>query len=197
MYRIITHIAFVILLSHTFFSKLSAKSGFEIYGDVMQVLPVAMMAYSWYLKDYQGIKEQAIGAGVTLVSTHIIKEGFVILSRSHPSYARISQRPNNGSFNGFPSGHTSWTFSSVGFSLKRYGWKLALPTGIIATSVGISRIYAERHTTTQVIAGAILGFGTSYLIASKYQNPTQNISFYTDKAFDGTPSYHFQFIKRF
>ena len=174
-----------------------AKSGFEIYGDVMQILPIAMMGYSWYLGDYQGIKEQAIGAGASFLGTHAIKYTFVLISRSSPSTARISQRPNNGSFDGFPSGHTSWAFSAVGFSLKRYGWKLALPTGIIATSVGISRVYAERHTTTQVIAGAILGFAASWLIASKYQKPNQNISFYTNNAPDGTPSYHFSYIRRF
>lgn len=195
--RIITRIAFVLLFISTLSSKIFAKSGFEIYGDVMQVLPVAMMAYSWYLKDYQGIKEQAIGAGVTLASTHIIKEGFVILSHSHPSYARISQRPNNGSFNGFPSGHTSFVFSSVGFAQKRYGYKLSLPLAVIATSVGISRIYAERHTTTQVIAGAILGFGTSYLIASKYNTPIQNISFSINPAINGTSNYHIYYRKRF
>lgn len=164
----------------------SEKGAFEIYGDVMQILPLAMMAYSYAIDDMQGVKEQTLGAGVTLLSTHIIKQGFILLADSYPSSARISQRPNNGSFDGFPSGHTSWTFSAVGFSFKRYGWKFGLPTALIATSVGISRIYAQRHTTMQVIAGAILGFGVSYLFVSKYDVAPPPVSVWIDRAGDNT-----------
>lgn len=175
------------------------KGAFELYGDVMQILPLAMMAYSYAIDDMQGVKEQALGAGVTLLSTHAIKQGFVILSRSNQSYARISQRPNNGSFDGFPSGHTSWAFSAVGFSLKAYGWKFALPTGIIATSVGLSRIHAQRHTTTQVIAGAILGFCTSYFLVSKRDDTTRFHAWVENSSLrrDTSMSYHIAVIKSF
>ncbi len=98
------------------------KSGFEIYGDVMQILPFAMMAYSYAIDDMQGVKEQAIGAGATFLTTHAIKQGFVIVSRSDESNARISQRPNNGSFDGFPSGHTSFTFSFGGWICSKTLW---------------------------------------------------------------------------
>ncbi len=172
------------------------KSGFEIYGDVMQILPFAMMAYSYAIDDIQGVKEQAIGAGATFLTTHAIKEGFVILSRSNESYARISQRPNNGSFNGFPSGHTSFVFSAAGFAQKRYGWKWGVPLGLIGASVGASRVYAERHTTTQVIAGAILGFSLSYFLASKQSKDSQ-LTAWIDNAENGTQSYHLAYIKRF
>ncbi|RDU57227.1 PAP2 family protein [Helicobacter sp. MIT 00-7814] len=165
---------FLILLCALFPHISHAKSGFEYFGDSMQVLPFVMMAYSYYIDDMQGVKEQALGAGATLLTTHAIKQGFVILSRSDEDLARISQRPNNGSFDGFPSGHTSFSFSSVGFAHKRYGWKVALPLGVLSTLTGISRIHAERHTTTQVITGAILGYGLSYLLASKLES--QNIA---------------------
>ena len=36
----------------------SEKGAFEIYGDVMQILPLAMMAYSYAIDDMQGVKEQ-------------------------------------------------------------------------------------------------------------------------------------------
>ncbi|MGI0439038.1 phosphatase PAP2 family protein [Helicobacter himalayensis] len=158
---------YLILLCALFPHISHAKSGFEYFGDGMQVLPFMMMAYSYYIDDMQGVKEQALGAGATLLTTYTIKQGFVILSRSDEGLARISQRPNNGSFDGFPSGHTSFSFSSVGFAHKHYGWKRALPLGALSTLTGISRICAQRHTTTQVIAGALLGYGLSYLFASK------------------------------
>lgn len=165
---------FLILLCAIFPHTLHAKSGFEYFGDSMQVLPFVMMAYSYSIDDMQGLKEQVLGSSATLLATHAIKQGFVILSQHDEDLARISQRPNNGSFNGFPSGHTSFAFSSVGFAHKRYGWKVALPLSALSMLTGISRIHSERHTTTQVITGAILGYGLSYLLASKLES--QNIA---------------------
>lgn len=151
-------------------SLAQAKSGFEIFGDAMQALPFVMMAYSYAIDDIEGIKQQALGSGVVLASTHIIKQGFVILSRSDENLAHISQRPNDGSYDGFPSGHTSFAFSAVGFAHKRYGWKFSLPLGVLATLTGVSRVYAERHTTEQVVAGAALGFFVSYAFAKKLES---------------------------
>ena len=156
---------------------LHAKSGFEVFGDVMQMLPFATMTYAWGTDDTQGVKEQAIGSGATLLATYAIKYSFVGISRSNENLAYISQRPNNGSFDGFPSGHTSFSFSSVGFAYKRYGYKAALPLGALATLTGISRVYAQRHTTSQVIAGAILGFALSYICATPLQSQDSIVSF--------------------
>ncbi|WP_394965753.1 phosphatase PAP2 family protein [uncultured Helicobacter sp.] len=146
-----------LVLSSSFLS-LQAKSGFEIFGDAMQVLPFITMAYSYAIDDFDGVKQQALGSAVTFASTHVIKQGFVILSRSDSELASISQRPNNGSYNGFPSGHTSFAFSAVGFAHKRYGWKFSVPLGVVATLTGASRVYAQRHTTEQVVAGAVWVF---------------------------------------
>ncbi|WP_394976802.1 phosphatase PAP2 family protein [uncultured Helicobacter sp.] len=157
-----------LVLSSSFLS-LQAKSGFEIFGDAMQVLPFITMAYSYAIDDFDGVKQQALGSAVTFASTHVIKQGFVILSRSDSELASISQRPNNGSYNGFPSGHTSFAFSAVGFAHKRYGWKFSVPLGVVATLTGASRVYAQRHTTEQVVAGAVLGFFVSYAFAQKLQ----------------------------
>lgn len=168
---------------------------FEIYGNVMQILPLAMMVYSYVIDDMQGVKEQALGAGATLLSTHAIKQGFVIASRTDESYARISKRPDNSGFDGFPSGHTSWAFSAVGFSLKRYGWKFALPTALIATSVGVSRVHAQRHTTLQVISGALLGFSLSYLLSSKYNAPP--VVAWIERERDESISYHIAYTMSF
>lgn len=150
-------------------SLAQAKSGFEIFGDAMQVLPFVMMAYSYAADDMEGVKQQALGSAVTLAGTYLIKQGFVILSRSSENLASISQRPN-GSYDGFPSGHTSFAFSAVGFAHKRYGWKFSVPLGVLATLTGASRVYAQRHTTEQVLAGAALGFFVSYAFASKLES---------------------------
>lgn len=154
-----------------------------------------MMGYSYSINDIQGVKEQALGAGLTLLSTHAIKASFVGISRSNPHSANISKRPTSNQYDGFPSGHTSFVFSSAGFAHKRYGTKLSIPLVAIGTSVGISRIVAKKHTATQVLSGAALGFATSYLISTKYI--PSNLSFYQTKAFDDSPNYHLQWRMQF
>lgn len=61
-----------LVLSSSFLS-LQAKSGFEIFGDAMQVLPFVTMAYSYVIDDFNGVKQQALGSAITFASTHVIK----------------------------------------------------------------------------------------------------------------------------
>lgn len=153
-------------------AQLNAKPGdwFETWGDIFQFLPLMAGAYSLARQDYEGVAQLALGTGSTLAITFISKYTFVGIAQINERAAGISQRPNNGSFDGFPSGHTSSAFSAAGFMQKRYGWKYGLPTTLLAASVGVSRITSERHTTLQVIAGALLGYGVSYLFAKRYNN---------------------------
>ncbi|WP_299328176.1 phosphatase PAP2 family protein [uncultured Helicobacter sp.] len=153
-------------------AQLNAKPGdwFETWGDIFQFLPLMVGVYSLAKQDYEGVAQLALGTGSTLAITFISKYTFVGIAQVNERAAGISQRPNNGSFDGFPSGHTSSAFSAAGFMQKRYGWKYGLPTTLLATSVGISRITSERHTALQVITGALLGYGVSYLFAKRYSN---------------------------
>lgn len=143
------------------------RGAFEIYGDIFQFLPLAAAVYTLTQKDYKGLSQLAIGSGTVLATSLSIKYTFVGISLSHPDWAKISKRPTSGLYDGFPSGHTSFAFSAAGFMQRRYGWEWGVPTTILAALVGISRITSKRHTTTQVIAGAILGYGVSYLVASR------------------------------
>ncbi|MDO7253215.1 phosphatase PAP2 family protein [Helicobacter cappadocius] len=144
------------------------RDAFEIYGDIFQFLPLAAAVYTLTQKDYEGLAQLAIGSGSVLATTFAIKYSFVGISRNHPNWAKISQRPDNkDSYEGFPSGHTSFAFSAAGFMQRRYGWQWGVPTTVLATLVGISRITSKRHSVTQVIAGAILGYGVSFLVSSK------------------------------
>lgn len=181
-------------------NPLQAKGiAFKIYGDYMQFLPIATLIYALSVKDYYGALDQAIGSGVTALSTFAIKQAFVLISKSHEGVAYISKRPINGSYDGFPSGHTSFAFSSVGFAQKRYGWKASLPLGILATSVGVSRVYAKKHTITQVIVGAAFGFLVSYFLTSRYGDDDKrgSVEFYTQNAKDGSPMYILSYNNKF
>ncbi|PAF43304.1 phosphatase PAP2 family protein [Helicobacter sp. 11S03491-1] len=175
-------IFFTILILVSMMTQVQArkKDAFEIYGDIFQFLPAMAAVYSLTQKDYKGLGYLAIGTGSVLATTFAIKYSFVGISKNHPNWAKISQRPNNGSYDGFPSGHTASAFSAAGFMQRRYGWQWGVPTTILATLVGISRITAQRHTVTQVIAGAILGYGVSYLVTDKL-NKNMNINIDVDQ----------------
>ncbi len=147
--------------------NLKAKSGFQIWGDIFAFLPAMAGAYTLTQKDYEGLARLALGTGLSMAITFGTKYTFVGISKVNKDAASISLRPDNSGYDGFPSGHTTSAFSAAGFIQKRYGWKWGMPITILAASVGASRVVADRHTITQVIAGAVLGYAMSYLLTTK------------------------------
>ena len=64
----------------------------------------------------------------------------------------------------FPSGHTASVFNTATFlSLSYPKWYIIVPSFIYATAVAYSRMYLGVHYPSDVIAGAVLGAGTTYL----------------------------------
>ena len=140
---------------------------FRLYGDIFAFMPAFAGIYTLVEKDYEGLGYLAISTASVLVTTFAIKYSFVGISKKNPNLARISRRPNGKNYEGFPSGHTSSAFLAAGFMQKRYGYVWGIPTTILATLVGISRITSKNHTTLQVLAGAALGYSMSYFITKK------------------------------
>ena len=162
------------------FQQLNAKDPFQIYGDIFQFLPLMVAIYPMAIQDWKGVGQLAIGTGSTLAITYISKLSFAAIAVKHPDWAAISRRPDGTGYNGFPSGHTASAFSAAGFMQRRYGWQWGVPTTILATLVGASRVTSKRHSITQVIVGAILGYGISYLVTSKYVSPNTNVQINID-----------------
>ncbi|WP_288644075.1 phosphatase PAP2 family protein [uncultured Helicobacter sp.] len=136
------------------------------FGDTAQFLPALSIGYTLLIKDFVGLKQQIIATVAVVATTYVIKYAFHGLASVNTNLATISKRPNGESYEGFPSGHTSAAFSAAGFLQKRYGLKLGLPAIAISSLVGFSRVEAERHTTLQVICGALLGFCLSFFLTS-------------------------------
>jgi len=82
-------------------------------------------------------------------------------------YSINEERPN-GKDHSFPSGHTSFSFTSAEFMRKRYGWEFGLPAYAAASFVGYSRVEADKHYWHDVMTGAAIGIASSYLFTKPY-----------------------------
>lgn len=134
-------------------------SNTERAGDALQVLtPLAAYSLTFIKGDSEGRKQFYKSFGSTFAATHIIKN------------ALNAERPNGGG-QSFPSGHTSAAFQGAGFIHARYGLELAWPAYAAATFVAYSRVAANKHHTRDVIAGAALGAGTSFLFTRERYSP--------------------------
>jgi membrane-associated phospholipid phosphatase len=137
-----------------------AKSNTEQAGDILSLLiPTIAFGTTFALDDDKGKIEFLKAYGGTAAATQILK------------YTVRAPRPNSpDTLTSFPSGHTSSAFSGASFIHKRYGFTYAIPAYIGATYTAYSRVYAEKHYTRDVIAGALLGIGFSWYFVSPYEN---------------------------
>ena len=75
-------------------------------------------------------------------------------------YSARELRPDGSAYNSFPSGHTATTFMGAELVRIEYGeehpW-LAVGAYTIASTVGVLRVYNNRHWFTDVFAGAGIG----------------------------------------
>ena len=122
-------------------------------GDVLVLaLPTLALGSTFIWKDGQkGTYQFSKALAGTLALSYGLK------------YAINKERPNGENNLSFPSAHTSVAFASAGFIQKRYGWEYGIPAYAIAGYVGYSRIKAKKHDGWDVLAGAIIGTGMSYL----------------------------------
>ena len=142
----------MLLLSLLFSNAAVASDPVENAGNILQVmLPVSGAGIALARNDREGLIQLAESGALTLALTLGMK------------YTIPAVRPDGGEHS-FPSGHTSISFSSAEFIRERYGWNYGIPAYVIASYVGYSRIEAKRHYTRDVIAGAVIGIGSSLLL---------------------------------
>lgn len=143
-------------------------------GDILQMaIPAVALGSTFIWKDdntkptWQFIK--AYGSSVILEQAlkHIVQK----------------PRPDGSNNLSFPSGHTTSAFSGASFIQRRYGWKYGVPSYLLASFVGYSRIQAKKHDGWDVLAGATIGIGTSYLFTKPYSKNKVDVSF--NKVQDG------------
>jgi len=137
--------------------QVKAASDIEVAGDVLQIL-IPSIAYgtTLYLDDNEGETQMYKSFFTTVGITQALKYG-------------INRKRPNGGDHSFPSGHTSAAFQGAAFIHARYGLKYAIPAYIGASFVGYSRVYANKHFTSDVWAGAAIGTISSFYFATPYK----------------------------
>ena len=135
-----------------------ASDGVELAGDVLAIaLPVAAGGMTLALMDENGAVQLAESAALTLGTTFLLK------------YTVKAERPNGKDKHSFPSAHASGAFASAEYLRKRYGWEYGLPAYAMASFVAYSRVDSRQHYARDVLAGAAIGIGSSYLFTRPYE----------------------------
>ena len=143
----------------------------EDTGDILQIgLPVIAGLTTIVKKDWQGTKQFALSYGTGFILTHALKK---IVRKERPEGRNL--------YDAFPSGHTTSAFSGASFIQRRYGWKYGKWAYLGAVIVGVSRMEGPDgwHDTWDVLGGAIVGIGSTYLFTSPYSKEHMEIGFST------------------
>jgi membrane-associated phospholipid phosphatase len=128
--------------------------------------PVLYFVHSIATKDSTS-RNRAINIGLAVVSTSVISTVLKYsIQRPRPfvtfpdlDYQKREKTPS------FPSGHTAHAFAvATSISLHHPRWYIALPSYLWAAGVGYSRLHLGVHYPSDVLVGAMIGAGSSYLV---------------------------------
>ena len=151
------------------FNFLSKTTGAVSFGT-----PIIVLSTGLINKD-SAIVQKGIYMGVSIVVASgistIIKFSFN-RERPYRTYPFIEKMTSGGSPS-FPSGHTSDAFATAtSLSISFPKWYVIAPSYIWASGVGYSRMHLGVHYPSDVLVGALVGAGSSYLCykAQKWLN---------------------------
>jgi membrane-associated phospholipid phosphatase len=129
--------------------------GVERAGDVTAIaLPAGAALGALVAGDHRGLAELAEAFGSTMAVVYVLKP---TIDRTRP----------NGGHQSFPSGHAASAFAGAAFLERRYGWRLGVPAGLLATFTAWTRVESHEHYTSDVIAGAALGIGANLVFTHR------------------------------
>jgi hypothetical protein len=141
----------------------------EDTGDILQIaLPLAAGITTIIKKDWQGTKQLALSYGTSFIVTHGLKK---IVRKERPEGRNL--------FDAFPSGHTTSAFAGASFIQRRYGWKYGKWAYVLASIVGVSRMEGPDgwHDIWDVLAGASIGIGSTYIFTKPYEKNQVQVGF--------------------
>jgi len=81
-------------------------------------------------------------------------------------------RPDGSNRQAFPSGHASNAFTAATTVARHYP-KLAIPGYAVASFIAISRLAANKHHVSDIVAGAGFGYGVGRLVVRRNSRPPE------------------------
>jgi membrane-associated phospholipid phosphatase len=131
---------------------LGIPTGLFIYGKVKKNPEMV-----W--NSFESFSSQLInGVATTILKTTIDR------ARPFVTYPDDIHKHSVAGSKSYPSGHTSMAFAAAtSISLQYPKWYVIAPAFIYASGVGYSRMYLGVHYPTDVLAGAVLGAGSSFV----------------------------------
>jgi hypothetical protein len=143
------------------------KPGHIIGGPVMYIAPPAVYLFGRYIlprfDDDVSTTNKWSHMGLDLVRAELLEEGLVQAIK-----VSVNRTRPNGQSHSFPSGHAAATFAFASVIERHLGARLALPTILIATYVGTSRLHDNVHFLSDVAFGAALGTAAGWTVVGRH-----------------------------
>ncbi|XP_064465762.1 phospholipid phosphatase 5-like [Ornithodoros turicata] len=178
---------------------------------------VVILTVYLYIKDKGDLIQATLGLSLALclngIITNVIK---VSVGRPRPDFffrcfpdgvgslSRPCTGPDRDVVEGlksFPSGHSSFSFTSLGFTAlylfgklgtfqtnkRQQAWRLVLPASLLlwAVTVAVSRTCDYHHHWQDVLAGSLLGLSVAFLCYRQYYPSLVHL--YCDKPYTQLP----------
>jgi membrane-associated phospholipid phosphatase len=144
-----------------FFQQISNSTNY-----VGMLVPMSVLA-TGYARGDKTIIQKGWFMAETLVASSLVTLGLKYsLRRNRPFNIDPFIIPaDSGGSPSFPSGHTSEAFATAtSLTLAWPKWWVAIPAYTWAGSVGYSRMYLGVHYPTDVMAGAVVGAASAWLM---------------------------------
>jgi len=143
------------------------------YGDVSQIAgPVIGTGFLLHglAADNRKSKDTALLAYESFVVSGLACSAIkFVVGRKRPEMSADADHFDPGGHDSsFPSGHTTVAFAAATvFSEQCPHWYVAAPAYTAASAVGFSRMYANKHWMSDVVAGAFLGTAVSHALRAR------------------------------
>jgi membrane-associated phospholipid phosphatase len=165
---------------HDSFSK-SVKP----FGDYRYLAPLIAGAWIGGLATHNPTlsKIAADSFEVNIIATGLVTPAFSLLAGRQRPYSEKSSldfSPFNSGRTSFPSGHTTAAFATAAVldaNLRsKFGYWHTPVVYSVATAVGLSRVYDQKHHPSDVVMGAAVGSAIGYWVASRRRNKEKDFS---------------------
>ncbi|MFC4769884.1 phosphatase PAP2 family protein [Effusibacillus consociatus] len=129
--------------------------GLTLYGPFISVAVLAVLLLRWKMKEFLtgilGFAAMLTGLGMDFLIGVLFYRGRPFVEH-HVNL--LLQHTQDSSF---PSDHTTATFA-IAFAVWKFNQKLSSLLLILASIIGVSRIYVGHHYPTDVLGGILIGF---------------------------------------